>query len=68
MADQFLIHQAKNIGIDLPNLFSSPVSSDEDDGDDFGIDPGQSGGYTLKEIQFKIWRRLLASSFFLFKI
>jgi hypothetical protein len=61
IADQFLIQQARNMGIDLPKLFETVKPSDEDSGDDFGIQLKLPGGYTLQEIQSKIWRRLLAS-------
>jgi hypothetical protein len=60
LANQFLIKQAKNIGVELPQLFSTLKPSDEDDGDDFGVETS-SNSYTLQEIQYDIWRRLLAS-------
>lgn len=61
LANQFLIKQAKNIGIELPQLFSTLKPSDEDDGDDFGIETSSNNSYTLQEIQYDIWRRLLAA-------
>ena len=66
IADSFLIQQAKNIGIELPQLFSTLKPSDEDDGINFGTDPGAKG-LTLQEIQSYIWRRIIASSSSMFK-
>ena len=60
LSDQFLVHQARNIGIELPQLFSTIKPNDEIDGNDFGVDSTDST-MTLQEIQSQIWRRLLAS-------
>ncbi len=60
IADQFLVHQARNIGIELPLLFSTVKPSDEIDNNDFGVESIDST-MTLQEIQSQIWRRLLAS-------
>jgi hypothetical protein len=66
IADQFLVHQARNIGIELPQLFTTLVPSDEDTGEQFGTDPNVDG-MSIQEIQAHIWRRLLASSSSIFK-
>jgi len=60
ISDQFLVHQARNIGIELPQLFSTIKPNDEIDGNDFGVE-SSSNTMTLQEIQSQIWRRLLAS-------
>lgn len=60
VSSKFLVHQARNFGIDLPKLFTTLKPTDENSGNSFGIDY-EEGNISLVDIQSEIWRRIIAS-------
>lgn len=60
VADNFLQYQARNLGFELPKLFTTTNFDTLSYGDNIGADPG-FGTESLTRIQSSVWRRIVAS-------
>jgi hypothetical protein len=60
VADNFLQYQARNLGFELPKLFTANSYKTLAFGDNIGTDPG-IGTESLVKTQSEVWRRLVAS-------
>lgn len=60
VADNFLQYQARNLGFELPKLFTTTNVDTLSYGDNIGADPG-FGTESLTRIQSSVWRRIVAS-------
>jgi len=60
IANNFLNLQARNFGIELPKLFTTTDINTSDFGDNYSTDFGE-GIARLQDIQYDIWRRIIAS-------
>lgn len=59
IADQFLQFQARNIGYELPSLFSTTSPKSSFFGDDLGIS-STVGKASLAQLQATVWRRIVS--------
>lgn len=60
ISNNFLNLQARNFGVELPKLFTTNDIYSNDFGDDYATNPAE-GIAKLQDIQYDIWRRIIAS-------
>lgn len=60
VADNFVPKQARDMGFELPKLFTPTAVRGSQYGDDVGIDPSV-GTVPLTKIQTEVWRRIVAT-------
>jgi len=60
ISNNFLNLQARNFGIELPSLFTMTDIKTNDFGDNYGVNVSE-GIAKLQDIQYDIWRRIIAS-------
>jgi len=60
VADNFVAKQARELGFELPRIFTPTSPRGSQYGDDVGIDPSV-GTVPLTKIQTEVWRRIVAT-------